>query len=486
MKEVGFQNAYLTIYCSLVLAVLLSFCMVLIEGVRRSTIRLEAECVMDIGMNSILAEYHRELFEQYNLFYIDTSYGSKEPSYQNTATHLQHYLNQNFEVEDVFLSNWMYRDFFRISMSDVSLTQVAVASDGFGNNVRKQAIAAIQDDIGISYLQELQNRLQTVSEYELTTQDLRIQKESVDQQIQSHDGELIPISEDEWEEVDIYNPTDKLDQKRATGILNLVLKKGEMVSAQTVDLSVLASKREQRGELHQGNADVYETDGILEKLQFIEYLVKYCGKYRQTQAKDRLQYQIEYLITGKSSDSENLKGVVHRISAMREAANAVYLFADPEKSLEAEILAITLASAMLLPQIAPLLKTTILLAWAYAESLYDVKVLLSGGKIPILKTDDTWHYGLNSIYGNMDDQPETETSGLAYEDYLRILLALVGDRTLNYRFLDLIEMDMRATPGNERFRIDGCIDLVEATATINSEYGYTFTITRKKKYLFDL
>ena len=69
-------NGYLTVGLSLCLAVLLSLCLTLIDGVRRNGARLEIECITDIGMHSIMAEYHRELMRQYNLFAIDSSYGT--------------------------------------------------------------------------------------------------------------------------------------------------------------------------------------------------------------------------------------------------------------------------------------------------------------------------------------------------------------------------------------------------------------------------
>ena len=84
------KRGYLTIYISLTLTIMLSLCLTLIEGARQNTIRLETECVMDIALNSILAEYHRELFAQYNLFYIDSSYGSDYPSYYNTEARLKY------------------------------------------------------------------------------------------------------------------------------------------------------------------------------------------------------------------------------------------------------------------------------------------------------------------------------------------------------------------------------------------------------------
>lgn len=104
-------GAYLTVYLSLTMAVLLSLCLTLLEGVRRSVAGLETECIMDMGLNSMLAEYHRELFEQYNLFAVDTSYGTEVCGKVNTENHLKGYLDRNMSLEDIFFSEYWYRDF---------------------------------------------------------------------------------------------------------------------------------------------------------------------------------------------------------------------------------------------------------------------------------------------------------------------------------------------------------------------------------------
>ena len=80
------------------------------------------------------------------------------------------------------------------------------------------------------------------------------------------------------------------------------------------------------------------------------------------------------------------------------------------------------------------------------------------------------------------DSEEQEQEGLTYQDYLRILLALSSLEEQTFRMMDIVEMDIRQTPGNENFRIDGCIDRLEAEVTIQSAYGYTVTIHKKKKY----
>ena len=49
------------------------------------------------------------------------------------------------------------------------------------------------------------------------------------------------------------------------------------------------------------------------------------------------------------------------------------------------------------------------------------------------------------------------SSGLAYEDYLRLLLNLTGVSKLRTRSLDLLELNMRTVCGCPSFRADNCV-----------------------------
>lgn len=69
------RKGYITVFLTLSLTLILSLVFTVIEGARISAIRMKFECVADIGMNSVLAEYHRELLEQYDLLFVDMSYG---------------------------------------------------------------------------------------------------------------------------------------------------------------------------------------------------------------------------------------------------------------------------------------------------------------------------------------------------------------------------------------------------------------------------
>lgn len=486
MPDSGSKGAggYLTVYVSLSMAVLLSLCLTLIGGVRMGAARMETECIMDIGLNSILAEYHRELMYNYNLFFVDTSYGTPFPSSEKTAAHLQEYMELNAEADHVFLADFWYRDLLRLKVQRVNVTQASFASDGSGSVLRKRAIEAVRDDVGLTFLEEISDWLKEVESNKLLEWDGAQQKNQVDSQIQSYDGTEKQLSEKEWVTVEVNNPTTRLDETRSTGILNLVLDNAGDLSRMAVDTSRLISRRAEREEINRGNMLTGDNGaGFTDRLLFQEYLMRYLANYGKPLDRDSLQYQLEYLIAGKESDVENLKSVVYRISALREAANAVYLFGDEAKCAEADALSSVLAAAMLIPEIQPLLKTSLLLGWAYAESLYDVKCLLAGERIPLIKDNASWHYGIGCIFGGaQEDVAKGSGKGQNYEDYLRILMAFTDLDTITLRVMDMMEDDIRQKPGNEYFRMDACADMFEASAEIESGYGGAYSITRSKGY----
>ena len=56
-------------------------------------------------------------------------------------------------------------------------------------------------------------------------------------------------------------------------------------------------------------------------------------------------------------------------------------------------------------------------------------------------------------------------------------------RTLcHMRNLDIVEMDVRQTAGNQEFRMDGCIDYLEVTAIYKSRFDYRHVVRLQKEY----
>lgn len=480
------ENAYLTVYLAFCITLILSLCLTLIEGVRRNGARLETEIVTEIGLQSILAEYHRELFYQYNIFAVDSSYGTDLPGRANTEKHLEQYLDRNLNLKDVFLSSLFYRDFFSLSPKKVSLTKVSALTDGGGAVFRSCAADAVKDDVGLKLLSELQEWLQVIEVNGLEERNVEEEKCSLDSEIQEYDGMEIDIGEEEPYILRVVNPTDRIEEQRKKGILKLVLEEDSELSPNVIRTEGLLLDRMNRGQLNQGNIavkELTEEEQLLERFLFQEYLLRYMGHYGQEDDQNALRYQIEYLVTEGDSDAENLRTVLKRICAIRETANALYLFSDAEKRGEAELVSELVCDLAMVPELAPVLEAAILLGWAYAESIYDVKTMVSGGRVPLIKSADTWHYSLgNALSGKLDER-ENAGNGLSYEDYLRIFMMCTDLNTLTARAMNMVEADIRLTQGNQSFRLDGCYAGVEAYIEIESSYGFEFEINRQKFYV---
>ena len=478
-------NAYLTVCAALCIAVILSLCLTLIEGAARNGVRLEAECVTDIGLNSIMAEYHRELMKQYNLFAVDASYGTGVCGKTNTESHLRHYVEKNLDYKDVFLSNYLYGDFLAIRLDQCELTRVNILTDRGGAVFRRYAAEAMRSDTGLELLEQLQEWMRTVEVNGLEEGGQEAEKDRLDREIEEYDGMEVEVEKDQWEALEVVNPTGALEQKKKLGILKLVTEDETGLSCNVLDIDSLVGNRIKNGQVNQGSILQQELSGpekLAERFLFQEYLLKYMGRYGKENQENTLRYQVEYLIAGKDSDVENLKSVVNRICIIREAANVMHLLADEVKHNEARAAAALVCTLVFLPELTALLETAIILGWAYAESIYDVKSLLSGGKVPLLKDAGSWHYDLTSaLYGDLTDGTE-EGKGLSYEDHLRILLMFTDEDIITARAMDMVEADIRSTPGNAAFRLDGCYTELEARLQFSGFRGYSCEITRRKKY----
>ena len=476
-------NAYLTVYLTLCLALILSLYLTLIEGARRNGAALEAACAAETGMQNIMAEYHRELLNQYNIFAIDSSYGTELCGRKNTEAHLMEYLKKNLSMDDVFLSEYLYRDFFGLQAVDAELTGVSILTDEKGAVFRNMAIEAVRGDVGLELLDKVQEWTSVVEVNGLDETDYDGERQRLKQSLQGYRGQEMQISETETVYLNAENPAAQLDARRSLGILRLVTGNEEGLSQKAIDSSILAGSRMKQGNVNSGNMAVEPADGLWEKFLFQEYLLRYLDCYVSEGAEGALDYQIEYLIAGKDYDTDNLKGVANRLCALREAANVIYLLSDGEKAAVITATALLICGVFsVLPGLVTVVKALLLLGWAYAESVYDVKTLMSGGRVPLIKDRTSWHYDLDSALSGADDAATGAGDGLDYRDYLRVFMMMTGLDTLTERAMNLVEADIRLTPGNAHFRMDACYTQVEASMRIESSFGYQFEILRERTY----
>ena len=461
---------------------MISLCLVLIEGARRHTIAFEAECVMDIGLDSVLAEYHRVLLKRYGLFMVDTSYGTDYPSYYNTEQHLSEYLTRNLSYEDCGFLSFLYRDLLGMELEDAQVLKVSLATDDGGRVFQYRAAECMRSRLGLETAEMLLEWMEIVDGYGLLEEDVEAQLDRVSAELQEYNAAEKQIGEEEWVKTEIPDPTEAVQALRREGILKWVVEDVSKLSEASVDISQYISERAASGEVNHGNYPEREQLSLADNILLLEYFLEYAGRYGKIREDSLLQYQVEYLVCGKGGDRENLRQTANLLCGIREAANVIYLLEDGTKRAEVETAAAVLSGVIALPELQPVFETALILTWAYLESLYDVKTLLAGGRVELIKTDANWHYSLNNIWNPQAEAAKEEGAGLSYEDYLRILLYVQSPDILAMRFMDLMEMDIRQTSGNSCFRMDGCIDGLEAEAVIQFGYDNFFNIKREKHY----
>ena len=481
------KNGYVTLYLTLTLGVMLSLVFVLLEAVREETIRTEIEGVTDIALFSVFGEFNRQLLEQYDLFFIDTSYGEGRPDVKRAEEHLQYYMNENFRKDKI--DGWLrFRDLTDLNCDNVKFEGFMYASDKQGQVLKSQIVDYMQDKIGIGMAENILAEFGFLQNGNYMSMDISDQWDIADEKLNSlveeKRKELIDPETGEEIPIGLDNPASYVKDVKAQGILGLVLPPEKELSSMVIHPEYYFSHRE----IFQGQATLNQQQSMIDKVTenylFMEYLMEKCGSYSEYKEKAVLKYQIEFLLAGKDGDLENLEKVVEDILHIREGVNFLYLVSDEGKVAEADALAWVVSALFFSPEIKDAVKTTILYAWSYAESVKDVRILLDGNKLPLLKSNDTWNTSLSQLlmFTSYLEQYKVSQEGITYEDYLKFFLSLKSEKELLYRFMDICEMDIRVTDGNKYFQMDGCISAVKAKANVSSGYGNGYEITRIYTY----
>ncbi len=157
-------------------------------------------------------------------------------------------------------------------------------------------------------------------------------------------------------------------------------------------------------------------------------------------------YEVEYILGGKTSENANLQKVKAYISAFREVLNTAHIMADPEKMSKAA------AYAASIPTPGDPIETAVIVAlWASAETENDVKRLLEGKNVALIKTKSQWALSLEAAVANLFVswyKSPSDEEGQDYEDYLAMLLLVEDEETKLLRIMDLMQMNLRKDYNN--------------------------------------
>ena len=180
-----------------------------------------------------------------------------------------------------------------------------------------------------------------------------------------------------------------------------------------------------------------------------------------------LDYEMEYIIGGEHNDRKNVYKVINQLSVIREGVNLSYLISAQDKMSEAYMLAAALVGVTGWGVAGPL--------WAYAESIVELRKLLAGETIALIKNRDNWILQLSSLVdeklnlqslinnitsyeavnNNKSDENGRDNS-IGYKEYLKLLIMFMNKSDRNYRIAALMELRM-IMYGHSGFRMKNYI-----------------------------
>ena len=464
----------ITVFMSLILGLLLSLVLTVVDSARYSAEKMRIEMAMNMGLVSTFAEYNRELLEKYDLAYIDSSYGNSVPSLKETSMHLKEYMDYELHPSrGLFFTG--AGDLYGLNIKNASADLPSRATDDGGRVFKRQAIEAVKDMYGVGIAEDLHNH---VKDYKGSG----ILKENLDERRAKIDKKL--------KDADIGSDTKKYKKTydMREGIISRTIY-GSYIkpSHKKLMLEGLASYRENIdgiGVVKPG----YDTDSLTSNLLYTEYLSKKFRNYAD--AEEDGYYEQEYILNGKNTNIANLRCTVEKLFSMRAAANTMMIFRDSGKRAQAQAIAEPIAAAAAIAikvDITEPLTDFFMVCWSTSEAVLDVRTLLSGGKVPLVKQSEDWRLqNILKVPFSGAMKGKTDGEGLDYSNYMKLLMVIeneVHPTVMTMRAIDMIELNLRETPGNGNFRMDGCIEFLEADAEITDCAGRKFTIRRSYSYM---
>lgn len=480
------NQGQITVFLSLILISLLALFLAAIGVVGFHMDRARVSEAAKGASEHIKADYQGQIFEEYHVLLLDKTYaGRGEGALEDR---MLRYL-------DYTLSSYGFQ------IQDVSLTGMKSVMDSHCALLREQIrdymtlylqVKAVKD---IGEWMQLDDRSAETMAQEIATGKLEESEKSGN-----------------WQGED---PREVLQREMKRGLLDLVLPENSGVSGVKIDMSELPSHTGQQdsgGGLDcSGSEDDCSVDTAFEDIDRLEADVQKmtrsgssesgedenglsemtdAGKellygltcfdyFTRTDGKGHpLQCEVEYLIAGRDNDYDNLQAVVNRIVLHRMPVNMAVLLTDPEKMAEIDSIALTLSLAPGITYGAA--KYLLVACLSYAETLVEIRSLLAGHKIPLVKTGAEWIVDFDSIgkLTELDRMDYSGADGVDYRAFLFLFLAEKGD-VIYERMCDVMQMVVREK--QPEFLMRDCICAYTADLDIR-KHGRNFSIATEASY----
>lgn len=462
----------ITIFSLICILLISAAVFALLEGTRYQEIRRMAHLRAEVVLEAVFSNYSNDMWETYRLLATNRKEGEK--------------IVKDIASKDVKGNKNMLQS----KIEDAKMDQYTLLTDGEGKVFIKTVSNYMKTNLLYETGKEIYNHYESikyllnVDEVPLSAVDDALDEIKTAQETASQvttpqvstpqvtTPQVTTPQEPITPEVDVKQLLEKAKRIKEMGILELVVNDTSKISTKEESFQGgLLERSLEKGTLYGG-----EELSWADKVLFQQYLKNYMSSYTSADSKRALSYELEYLLAKKNSDVENLKTTIKKLLTIRTTANFLYLISNPEKVAQAETMAIMYVGETLNPAIIEVVKLGLLTAWSYAESILDVRALLDGKKIALLKSEELWTIELSHIGEIVNGFPMAKESiwGLSYENYLGILLLFEEQQELAMRALNLQEATLKSK--DQTFQMDQY--MVQAEMEMEFSYKRIFPFVK--------
>lgn len=467
----------LTVFLSLVLLFITGLFFTMSEAVRITCVQKHSLRAAAQAADSFGADYCRPLYEWYGILAVDGGYTQEELRLSETERRFREILEENLSPEG--------EHFFRAYAGEVSVLRYQTLPADQSAGLFSEALDQSRYAAVVSAAEKISKEAEQVAQD--SRQDLKTLEEK----------EASSVTDEEAADADgLVDPTDTVEAMKKQGLLSLVLPSQTEISEKRLEEGLAG---QQRVECRTEQTSSYGGADASEQALFPVYVSQAFQSFVTDRGHPGLAYEKEYLLCGCSSDRENLEGCVRRLLALREVENFASICASSRRRSEAKGIALAVAGVSLNPVILPMVQAAVMASWAYLESVLDVRLLLSGGKVALIKTDSQW----TSSLSNPGDlvRPEAKAkeceNGLDYDAFLLTFLLISGRQQCADRALDVMERAVRTQEHYENFSVSTAICRLSFSASAETvplflsfvpflpeESGQVFSFSCEKEFSY--
>ena len=469
----------ITVFMSLILCLMFSLVSAGIASVRYAAARTQVINSVDVGLYSLFAGYDRALLDRYDLFAIDASApdGSLDLGmiYDEFNRYMNPVLLQNHQhllpVQSGLSGYALLTDdngaiFFRQAVQYMRQTAFAQAAEAIQTRYDMIRNSSQEAEEAGRRMQEADTMNQYDREMEDAARRSQEEEERIAREASANiggdafsDGTIPGEREtDSAPPPDIVNPIPVIRRIQAMGLLALVFPTTKALSGERIATGHLPSRRVL--DTGVGMEGWYPREnGWMADLLFTQYVVSKLGHFMRPSDLG-LQYQLEYVIGRKDSDQDNLEVVARRLLLIRQGVNAACLSADSEKMAQAIQLASLISATFRCTPAPVVILAAIVTCWSFAESILDVRTLLAGGKVPMVKSPFQWQISLENLpnlLDRLDSDRIEDDHGLSYTDYLQVMVMALSRQQKTFGAMDMMESTLQKLYQQDEFRLDRCI-----------------------------